>query len=64
MVKSVTGRAHIVPLDVSKDESVEAAAEVVTKVVDGRGLNYLLNNAGIMVRILLLHIIYQSSNQY
>ena len=58
VVKPVSGRAHIVPLDVNKDESIGAAAKVVTQVVGGRGLNYVLNNAGIMVRILLqLHII-------
>jgi NAD(P)-dependent dehydrogenase (short-subunit alcohol dehydrogenase family) len=45
------GRGHIVPLDVNKDESIDASAKEVTKVLDGKGLNYLLNNAGIVVRI-------------
>lgn len=59
VVKPATGRAHIVPLDIGDDESIDAAAKVVTKVVGGQGLNYLLNNAGIMVHILLqLHIVY------
>lgn len=51
VVKPAFGRGHIIQLDVSKDESIEAAAKEVTKVLDGKGLNYLLNNAGIVVRI-------------
>lgn len=51
-IKPASGRGHIVPLDVDKDDSIDAAAKEITRVLDGGGLNYLLNNAGIMVRIL------------
>ena len=58
VIKPAPGRAHLVPLDVNTDESIDAAAKQVTKVLDGVGLNYLLNNAGIMVYIpISLHII-------
>lgn len=52
VIKPASGRGHIVPLDVDKDDSIDAAAKEITKVLNGSGLNYLLNNAGIMVRIL------------
>lgn len=58
VIKPAPGRAHLVPLDVNTDESIDAAAKEVAKVLDGVGLNYLLNNAGIMVYIPnSLHII-------
>lgn len=51
VVKPAFGRGHIIQLDVGKDESIDASAREVTKLLDGKGLNYLLNNAGIVVRI-------------
>jgi len=58
VVKPALGRGHIVPLDVDKDESIDACTKEVTKVLEGKGLNYLLNNAGIVVRIThLLHVV-------
>ncbi|KAM4618501.1 C-signal [Polymixia lowei] len=40
---------HILPLDVVSQESIEKAAEEVDHLVQGEGLNVLINNAGINV---------------
>ncbi|KAJ5931139.1 hypothetical protein N7466_006632 [Penicillium verhagenii] len=48
IVKALPGRIDWVKLDVTDQESVlEAASEVETK-LQGRGLDYLINNAGMM----------------
>ena len=65
VVKPAFGRGHIIQLDVGRDESIDASAREVTKLLDGKGLNYLLNNAGIVVRIPHpLHVVSQKGNLY
>jgi NAD(P)-dependent dehydrogenase (short-subunit alcohol dehydrogenase family) len=50
VVNSSSGRVHFVPLDVTKDDSIAAAAEEVTrKLGSGNGLDVLVNNAGIQI---------------
>ena len=41
---------HHVKLDITSDESVNEAYENVTKILDGKGLNVLVNNAGILLQ--------------
>lgn len=41
------GNITVVDQDVSKTESVQASAEVVTKALDGKGLDLLMNVAGV-----------------
>lgn len=41
------GNIVVVDQDVSKTESVQASAEIVTKVLDGKGLDLLMNVAGV-----------------
>ncbi|KAF8590403.1 NAD(P)-binding protein [Ramaria rubella] len=40
------GRIHVVQLDVADAESIKTAAGKVEELLEGRGLDYLLNNAG------------------
>ena len=41
---------HHVKLDITSDESVNEAYENVAKILDGKGLNVLVNNAGILIK--------------
>ncbi|OJJ76668.1 hypothetical protein ASPBRDRAFT_39154 [Aspergillus brasiliensis CBS 101740] len=42
------GRVIFIPLDVTKEESVKNAVKHVTSVLQGGGLDVLINNAGVM----------------
>ena len=42
------GELHIVQLDVVDITSIETSVRAVEKVLGGRGLDYLINNAGIV----------------
>ncbi|KAE9553460.1 hypothetical protein FO519_003332 [Halicephalobus sp. NKZ332] len=41
---------HVVKLDVEKDEDISEVVKYVEKVVDGKGLNVLVNNAAILTQ--------------
>jgi NAD(P)-dependent dehydrogenase (short-subunit alcohol dehydrogenase family) len=50
LVNSSNGRIHFVPLDVAKDDSIAAAVQEVTQILGAdRGLDVLINNAGIQI---------------
>jgi len=44
---SVKGSLHIVALDVSSETSIRESVKAVDKILDGRGLDYLYNNAAV-----------------
>ncbi|GME46065.1 short chain oxidoreductase [Neofusicoccum parvum] len=48
IIAEYAGRVEYVKLDVTSEESVKEAARHVEKSLDGRGLDVLINNAGIM----------------
>lgn len=48
LVSASPGRIELVELDVTDKPSVEAAARLVEAKLQGKGLDYLVNNAGIM----------------
>lgn len=43
-----SGRIKIVPIDVTSEESVKTAASTAEQLLGGKGLDVLINNAGIM----------------
>lgn len=47
LVDSSSGRVGLVPLDVSDDQSVGEAVGLVKQQLQGRGLDVLINNAGV-----------------
>ncbi|KIJ64003.1 hypothetical protein HYDPIDRAFT_154981 [Hydnomerulius pinastri MD-312] len=47
--RDAPGKLHIVKLDVADEESIKAAAQEVIQTLNGRGLDYVLNNAATMV---------------
>ena len=47
VIKASNGRVQFVQLDVTNQTSIEAAARVVEGKLNGRGLDYLVNNAGV-----------------
>ncbi|GMT06539.1 hypothetical protein PENTCL1PPCAC_28713 [Pristionchus entomophagus] len=46
-------RLHVITCEVTDEKSVEAAVEKVAEIVDGKGLDVLINNAGIYRGLLL-----------
>ena len=42
------GRLNLISLDVTSQESVDRAAEEVAGILGNRGIDYLVNNAGIV----------------
>ena len=42
------GLVHIVPMDTSNFESIRSAAKQVTDIIGTKGIDYLINNAGIV----------------
>ena len=49
LLRENTSKIHFVHLDISNDDSVNNAYEMAREVLCGRGLNVLVNNAGIKV---------------
>lgn len=52
LVAKSEGRVHFIPLEVTSFDSAEAAAQQVDSVLGGKGLDVLVNNAGIMTAAL------------
>lgn len=48
LASASSGRVELVKLDVADKSSVEAAAKMVEAKLQGKGLDYLINNAGVM----------------
>lgn len=48
LIEGSNGRVEFVPIEVTSPQSVEDAAHTVEKSLNGQGLDYLINNAGIM----------------
>lgn len=48
LIEGSDGRIEFVPLEVTSQQSAEEAAQTVEKSLNGQGLDYLINNAGIM----------------
>ncbi|TFK81889.1 NAD(P)-binding protein [Polyporus arcularius HHB13444] len=48
LAAKASGRLHLVALDVTSKESINQAAEEVAKTFGGKGIDYLVNNAGIL----------------
>lgn len=49
IIDSSDGRVHYIPLDVTDDISIISAVEMVTKKLNGKGLDVLINNAAIHI---------------
>jgi NAD(P)-dependent dehydrogenase (short-subunit alcohol dehydrogenase family) len=48
LISASNGRVYFVPLDVTNDESITAAAQLVTQQLgNNKGLDVLIHNAGI-----------------
>ncbi|PIL23173.1 hypothetical protein GSI_14482 [Ganoderma sinense ZZ0214-1] len=47
LTASSGGRLHVLPLDVSDADSITSAAQAAEKIVGDKGIDYLINNAGI-----------------
>ena len=47
-IKGSKGRVHHVQLDVNDKKSIQSASQHASQLLDGRGLDVLINNAGIM----------------
>ncbi|RDX43549.1 NAD(P)-binding protein [Lentinus brumalis] len=47
LAKKAGGKVHVIELDVSDKESINKAAKEVSGVLGGKGIDYLVNNAGI-----------------
>lgn len=48
LVNSSSGRVELVKLDVTNNVSIQEAARLVEGKLQGKGLDYLVNNAGLM----------------
>jgi NAD(P)-dependent dehydrogenase (short-subunit alcohol dehydrogenase family) len=48
LISESSGRVEFIPLDVTSQESAKAAASLVEKSLNGKGLDVLVNNAGLM----------------
>ncbi|KAF3402003.1 hypothetical protein F1880_009925 [Penicillium rolfsii] len=48
LVKSSSGRVELVRMDVTNESSIQEAAKLVESKLQGKGLDYLINNAGLM----------------
>ncbi|KAG6358200.1 hypothetical protein INS49_014084 [Diaporthe citri] len=48
LIDGSNGRVQFVPLEVTTPKSAEEAAQIAEKSLNGQGLDYLINNAGIM----------------
>lgn len=48
LVKASSGRVELVKLDVTNKSSIQEAAQLVEGKLQGKGLDYLINNAGLM----------------
>lgn len=47
-LNSLSGKLHVVKLDVDDEVSIRNAAETISAILGDRGLDYLINNAGIV----------------
>lgn len=50
------GRLHILPLEVTDPESIDRCVKAVEVVLGDRGLDYLLNNAGVVSKDMALTV--------
>jgi NAD(P)-dependent dehydrogenase (short-subunit alcohol dehydrogenase family) len=48
LVNTSSGRVELVKLDVTNKSSIQKAAKLVEGKLQGKGLDYLINNAGLM----------------
>lgn len=48
VVDASSGRVHFITLDITDLESVNEAAGIAESQLQGKGLDYLINNAGVM----------------
>ncbi len=48
LTASSGGRLHVLPLDVNDADSIKSAAQAAEKIVGDKGIDYLINNAGIV----------------
>lgn len=48
VIEGSNGRVQFVPIEVTSPQSIEEAAQTAEKSLNGQGLDYLINNAGIM----------------
>lgn len=48
LIEGSNGRVQFVPIEVTSPQSVKEAAQMAEKSLNGQGLDYLINNAGIM----------------
>lgn len=48
LVNASSGRVELVKLDVTNKSSIQEAAKLVEGKLQGKGLDYLINNAGLM----------------
>ncbi|PYH75957.1 NAD(P)-binding protein [Aspergillus uvarum CBS 121591] len=56
LVKEHPSRITPVPLDVTDEAGVRRAAQLVEQALEGRGLDVLINNAGVMGRVSLMEM--------
>lgn len=49
IIDSSNGRVHYVFLDVTNDASIASAVETITKKLNGKGLDVIINNAGVQI---------------
>ncbi|KAI0639845.1 NAD-P-binding protein [Trametes polyzona] len=47
LAESAKGRLHVVPLDITNDQSVKDSVQKVASILGDRGIDYLINNAGV-----------------
>ncbi|KAI0751855.1 NAD-P-binding protein [Daedaleopsis nitida] len=47
LATSANGKLHIVSVDMDDTQSIRACADEVTRILGGKGIDYLINNAGI-----------------
>ena len=64
LANSAPGRLHIVPIDIVDQESVRKCAEQVTSLLGGKGVDYLINNAGVVQGKRIIDLSPEDVHQY